>query len=465
MSVVMMEIIIMSPIIKNKNWGHCQRLILYSRHCFLKLKESTIFFRTSIDFIIAKFLLTRNPDCLYLFNNFMDLKSLQSALEQIEAERGIPKEKIIETIKDALAAAYKKDYGKKGQIIRADFDIKTGEATFSQVKIAVDESMLIPEDEAPTLEEVGAPTPKGIGDETQKVRFNPEHHIMIEEARKIKKNVQPSEELIFPLEKKGDYGRIASQTAKQVIIQRIREAEKESVYGEFKNKQGELISGIVQRIENGNVFIDLGRAIAILPRDEQIKGERYRTGERIKALLFLVEETPRGINLFLSRSHPKLLAKLFEIEVPEIGNGIVEIKSIAREVGSRSKIAVASNQEGIDPVGSCVGQKGIRVGTIISELGGEKIDIIEWSEDSAQFISNALSPAKILDVEVREKTKEAKVMVDEDQLSLAIGRAGQNVRLAAKLTGWKLDIRSREGKSVAKANEEGEVIGEAVEEK
>ncbi len=389
----------------------------------------------------------------------MDLKSLQSALEQIEAERGIPKEKIIETIQDALAAAYKKDYGKKGQIIRADFNIKTGEAIFSQVKIAVDESMLIPE---PTSDVGEIPTSDVIEVEKQKVRFNPEHHIIIEEARKIKKNIQPGEELIFPLEKKGDYGRIASQTAKQVIIQRIREAEKESVYGEFKNRQGEIISGIVQRIENGNVFIDLGRAIAILPRDEQIKGERYRTGERIKALLFLVEETPRGINLFLSRSHPKLLAKLFEIEVPEIGNGIVEIKSIAREVGSRSKIAVASNQEGIDPVGSCVGQKGIRVGTIISELGGEKIDIIEWSEDPAQFISNALSPAKILDVEVREKTKEAKVMVDEGQLSLAIGRAGQNVRLAAKLTGWKLDIRSREGKTVAKANEEGEVEGEGI---
>jgi N utilization substance protein A len=386
----------------------------------------------------------------------MDLKSLQSALEQIEAERGIPKEKILATIQDALAAAYKKDYGKKGQIIRADFDLKTGEATFSQVKIAVDESMLIPEDE--DEKEKGNESEE----EGKKVHFNPEHHIMLEEARKIKKNIQPGEEIIFPLETKKDYGRIASQTAKQVIIQRIREAEKESVYGEFKNKQGEIISGIVQRIENGNVFIDLGRAIAILPRDEQIKGERYRIGERIKALLFLVEETTRGINLFLSRSHPKLLAKLFEIEVPEISNGIVEIKGVAREVGSRSKIAVASKQEGIDPVGSCVGQKGTRVGTIIAELGGEKIDIIEWSEDPAQFISNALSPAKILDVEIKEKTKEAKVMVDEDQLSLAIGRAGQNVRLAAKLTGWKLDIRSREGKTVAKANEEGELEGEGI---
>ena len=378
----------------------------------------------------------------------MDLKALQTSLEQIGAERGISKEKIIETIEDALAAAYKRDYGKKGQIIKAKFDIKTGESSFSQVKIAVDESML-----AATPEEV---------EEYQKVKFNPEHHIMLEEAQKIKKDVQPGEEIIFPLETKKDYGRIASQTAKQVIIQRLREAEKQSVYDEFKNKEGELISGIVQRIEGGNVFIDLGRITAILPREEQIKGESYRLAERIKSLLLSVEETPRGINILLSRSHPKLVTKLFEMEVPEISGGIVEIKDIAREPGSRSKIAVASNQEKIDPVGSCVGQKGIRVGTIISELGGEKIDIVEWSPQPSQFISNALSPAKIIDVEIKEKTKEARVIVDEDQLSLAIGRAGQNVRLAAKLTGWKLDIRSREGKTIAQANQEGEVSGEGI---
>jgi N utilization substance protein A len=372
----------------------------------------------------------------------MDLKALQASLEQIGAERGISKEKIIETIEDALAAAYKRDYGKKGQIIKAKFDIKTGDGLFSQVKIVVDESML-----AAAL----------VGGEAG-VKFNPEHHIMLEEARKIKKDVQPGEEIIFPLETKKDYGRIASQTAKQVIIQRLREAEKQSVYDEFKNKEGELISGIVQRIDDGNVFIDLGRITAILPREEQIKGESYRMGERIKSLLLFVEETPKGINILLSRSHPKLVTKLFEMEVPEISGGIVEIKDIAREPGSRSKIAVTSNQERIDPVGSCVGQKGIRVGTIISELGGEKIDIVEWSSNPSQFISNALSPAKILDVGIKEKTKEAEVIVDEDQLSLAIGRAGQNVRLAAKLTGWKLDIRSREGKSIAKATEEGELI-------
>ncbi len=389
----------------------------------------------------------------------MDLKSLQSALEQLETEKNISREKILDAIQDALAAAYKKDAGKKGQIIRANFDIKTGQAVFSQIKIVVDESMLKPEDEPETSD-----VEKETSDvETeQKVRFNPEHHIMIDEAKKIKKNVKPGDEIVFPLESKSDYGRIASQTAKQVIIQKIKEAERESVYGEFKDKQGQIISGIVQRVENYNVFVDLGRITAILPKDEQVRGERYRLGERVKAVIYLVEETPRGISVLLSRSHPKFIAELFKIEVPEISNGVVEIKNIAREAGSRSKIAVSSNQESIDPVGSCVGQKGTRINTVIAELGGEKIDVIQWSENPEDFIAHSLSPAKVVEVEIRQETREAKVMVDEDQLSLAIGKGGQNVRLAAKLTGWKLDIRSREGKTVAKANEEGEVEGEGI---
>jgi N utilization substance protein A len=395
----------------------------------------------------------------------MDLKALQSSLEQLEIERGIPKEKIIETIQDALSAAYKKDYGKKGQIIKAVFDMETGNTIFSQIKIVVDESIIKTEEEesteTPSVEERSGKT-LGVEGETHKVRFNPEHHIMIGEAKKIKKNIKTGEELVFPLESKKDYGRIAAQTAKQVIIQRIREAERDSIYGEFKKKEGEISNGIVQRMENNNIFIDLGRATAILPRDEQIRGERYRIGERVRSLLFLVEQTPKGINLYLSRSHPRFIIKLFETEVPEITNKIVEIKSIAREAGSRSKIAVFSNEEGVDPVGSCVGQRGIRVSTIISELGGEKIDIIEWSEDPSEFLANALSPAKIIEVKTKPKIKEAKIIVDEDQLSLAIGKGGQNVRLAAKLTGWKLDIRSREGKSVAQATEEGDVTGEGV---
>lgn len=387
----------------------------------------------------------------------MDLKALQAALQQLETEKGVSKGKIILTIEDALSAAYKKDYGKKSQIVHAKFNPENGEMSFAQIKYVVDESMLKTEEES---DDESAEEGENKDGEPKKIRFNPEHHIMLEEARKIKKNAKSGDEIAFPLETKENFGMIAAQTAKQVIIQRIREAEKESIYGEFKKRQGEIISGIVQRMEGGNVFVDLGRATAILPREEQIRGERYRIGERTRALLFLVEETHRGINLFLSRSHPKFIAKLFEIEIPEIANGAVEIKNIAREAGSRSKIAVVSKQDGIDPVGSCVGQKGVRISTIISELGGEKIDIIEWSDNPEDLIGNALSPAKIIEVKADEKTREAEVTVDEDQLSLAIGKMGQNVRLAAKITGWKIDIKSRGGEIVAQANEEGEVTTE-----
>ena len=263
----------------------------------------------------------------------------------------------------------------------------------------------------------------------------------MEDAQKIKKDVQIGEELEFHLETKDGYGRIAAQTAKQVIIQRIREAEKISVMSEYGEKQGEIINGTVQRVERGNIFIDLGKTTGILPYDEQIPGEKYRQGERIRGYLYSVEETPRGVSLKLSRSHPKFIAKLFEIEAPEIASGVVEIKSIAREAGSRSKIAVFSSDEHIDPVGSCVGQRGVRVSTVMSELGGEKIDIIEWSEDPSQFIEDSLSPAKIEEIEIDEENKHAMIEVAEDQLSLAIGKGGQNVRLAAKLTGWKIDIK------------------------
>jgi N utilization substance protein A len=271
---------------------------------------------------------------------------------------------------------------------------------------------------------------------------------MIDEARLIKKDVEPGEELIFPLEAHDDYGRIAAQTAKQVIIQRIREAEKIGVMDEFGQKEGDIVSGVVQRMERGNIFIDLGKATGLLAYDEQIRGERFKQGERIRAYLHLVEETPRGVNLKLSRSHPKFVQKLFELEAPEIANGVVEIKAIAREAGSRSKIAVMSNDEHIDPVGSCVGQRGVRVTTVMSELGGEKIDIIEWDEDIEQFIEDALSPAKIRSIEINEEERKATVEVQDDQLSLAIGKGGQNVRLAAKLTGWSIDIQGIDGEVV-----------------
>ncbi len=383
-----------------------------------------------------------------------DLKVINSVLDQLEEERGIPKEKIIEAIEAALATAYKKEYGKKGQIVRAKFDINSGGVEFFQVKIVVDESQIIVPNEDGSLPEIA----EIAEDEDDKVVFNPEHHILLSDAKKIKKDAQINDEVVFPLEMKDDYGRIASQTAKQVIIQKIREAEKVSVLGEFGKREGEIVSGTVQRIERGNIFVDMGRASGILPYEEQIPGERYRQGERIRAYLYRVEETPRGIFLRLSRSHPKFLIKLFEAEAPEIANGVVEVKAVAREAGSRTKIAVVSNDPHIDPVGSMVGQRGVRVSTVMSELGGEKIDIIEWSEDNKRFIEDALSPAKVIGVTTNDEEKTAQVQVSEDQQSLAIGKGGQNVRLAAKLTGWRIDIQSVKGENIGSADSADETV-------
>jgi len=382
----------------------------------------------------------------------LDIKTFKSALEQLEEERKIPKEKILDAIEQAMAAAYKKDYGKKGQIIRAKFDLENGKADFFQIKIVVDETIARISEENETEEEYSV---KEEGDEH--VRFNPEHHIMLEDAKKIKKSAELNDEIIFPLEPKEDYGRIAAQTAKQVIIQKIREAERTSIIDEYGTKEGEIISGIVQKIERGNVYIDFNRATGILPVEEQIPREFFQRGQRLRAYLYSVEDTPRGINLRLSRTHPKFIEKLFAIEAPEIQNGIVEIKSIAREAGARSKIAVYSNDEHIDPVGSCVGQKGTRVNTITQELSGEKIDIIPWSEDPRAYVSNSLSPAKVISIEIDEKEHKAVVEVSDDQLSLAIGKSGQNVRLAAKLTGWRIDIKG-DGKEAATAKADGEKV-------
>ena len=376
----------------------------------------------------------------------IDLKVMKSALDQLEQERGIPKEKVIEAIEMALAAAYRKDYGKKNQIIRATFDQDSGKAEFFQVKIVVDQSVL-KSDDAPEDEELGGKTSAvqwtpGVGEEGEikREKWNEERHIMLDDAKKMKKDAEVGDELIFPLEVKDDFGRIAAQTAKQTIIQKIREAEKYSVLDEYGKRVGEIVHGSVQRTERGHVYIDLGRTTGVLYRDEQIPGEHYRQGERIKCFLAAVEETPRGIAVRLSRAHPDFVRKLFEIEVPEMAQGIVEMKAVAREAGSRVKIAVTSHDDNIDAVGSCVGQRGVRVSTVISELGGEKIDVIEYSDLPEIFISNALSPGKILSIELDEDERSARILTSPDQLSLVIGKGGQNVRLAAKLTGWKLDI-------------------------
>ncbi len=397
-----------------------------------------------------------------------DLKVIHAVLGELEEERGIPREKMIDAIEQALATAYKKEFGKRGQIVTARFDLATGDTLFNQIKIAVDESMLRTDE----LEEGEEEDDNELVDETgavKKVRFDEEKHIMIDTARMIKKDVQPGDELVFPLESKADFGRIAAQTAKQVIVQKIREAEKESALAEFGQKAGDIVMGHVQRFERGNLYVDLGRITAIMPYDEQIPGERFKPGERVRALLLAVEETPRGIFLKLSRAHGDFLAGLFAIEAPELQSGAVEVKSVAREAGARSKIAVTAHDSHIDPVGSMVGQRGVRVSTVMSELGGEKIDIIEWSPEPASFIEDALSPARVMSVKIvaepNEETGErghAVVEVSPDQQSLAIGRGGQNVRLAAKLTGWKIDITSAQsGAALAEADATGHTEMEA----
>jgi len=393
----------------------------------------------------------------------IDLKVINSVIEQMEQERGIPKEKMLEAIEMALATAYKKEYGKRGQIIKSKVDLASGKMEFFQIKTVVDKDSVIvrEENEDAEAEERFKRTRKieeekvELNEKGEKiVYYNPEHHIFISDAKKIKKDAKIGDELVFPLEEKSDYGRIAAQTAKQVIVQKIREAEKVSVFNEYGEKEGSIVTGIVQRLERGNLFVDMGRATAILPFEEQIPGEKYKPGERIRGYLYRVEETPKGIFLRLSRSHPKFLEELFRLESPELGTGVIEIKSIAREAGSRSKIAVASKDEHIDPVGSLVGQRRVRVSTVMSELGGEKIDIIEWSADAKKFIEEALSPARILSVTIDETEKKAEVEVAADQQSLAIGKGGQNVRLAAKLTGWKIDIISVEGEYIEADEEE-----------
>jgi transcription termination/antitermination protein NusA len=392
----------------------------------------------------------------------VDLKILNAVLEQLEEERGVPKEKMLEAIGMSLATAYKKEYGKRGQIIRAKFDLNTGKTEFEQVKVVVEKDKVIIREESEegevkkdSFQNKTANKASDVEEtEGELVYFNPEHHILLDDAKKIKRGVETGEEIVFPLEAKDDFSRIAAQTAKQVIIQKLREAEKVSVLGEYGKKEGEIVTGSVQRMERGNIFIDMGRATAILPFEEQIPGEKYKQGERVRAYLYLVEETPKGIFLKLSRSHPRFLEELFKIEAPEVANGIVTMKAIAREAGSRSKVAVYSSDEHIDPVGSLVGQRGVRVATVMSELGGEKIDIIEWSADPKRFLEDALSPAKILDVELNETEKKATIEVSADQQSLAIGKGGQNVRLAAKLTGWKIDIKSTIVKTEGENQEE-----------
>lgn len=395
-----------------------------------------------------------------------------SAISALCEEKGISKEKVIETIEAALAAAYKKDYGKKGQNIRAIFNERTGDTKFYLLKEVVDETTreFVKEEELKeNIKDEKEKKEKDFGENSEEEklpRFNQERDLTMDEAKKLKKDSVVGDIIEIALEPKQDYGRVAAQTAKQVIIQRIREAERDSMYDEYKDKEGEVLSGVIQRIEGRNVIIDLGKSVGVLFPQEQVETENYRIGQRLKVYVCKVEAGSKGPGITLSRIHPELVRKLFELEVPEIFAGTVEIKSIAREAGERTKIAVFSNEDGIDPIGSCVGQKGTRVQAIIDELGGEKIDIILWNDDIAKFISASLSPAKVLKVDIRESKKEAAVAVPEDQLSLAIGKRGQNVRLAAKLTNWKIDIvGAKVGADEAESEKEKEAVEEVKEEK
>jgi N utilization substance protein A len=344
-----------------------------------------------------------------------------SAIAQIAEEKGINPDKVIETIAAAIAAAYRRDYGKRGQDIRATFDSKTGRARIYKV-MTVAEPIATVEGEEPKIQ-------------------NSDAEFTLAEAQEHKKDAVVGDEISFEVTPTDpNYGRIAAQTAKQVIIQRIREAERSATFDAFKDKENQILNGTIQRIENGNIFVDLGRATGVLFPSEQVPTEHYRVNQRIKVFLAKVELTSRGTDIILSRSHPGMMKKLFELEVPEVYSGIVEIKAVAREAGQRSKVAVLSHQDGVDAVGSCIGQRGTRIQTVISELSGEKIDIIQWDDDAIKFIPQALSPAKVVKVELQNDDHKAIVHVNEDQLSLAIGKRGQNVRLAAKLTGWRIDI-------------------------
>ncbi len=394
------------------------------------------------------------------------------AMKQIAEEKNISYESVLETVEAALANAYRKDFGNKNQNIKVEFDAEkydgmTGGIRVFDVKTVV-ENMELPEDYFTRFDAATAPRRK---DERQPVisatvaadafaaefKFNPKTMIMLSDARDVKPDAQVNEDIRVELTIPAAFGRMAAQTAKQVILQRLREAERGVIFSDFKGREGELMNVVVQRREGRVVLIDLGRTTGVMLPEDQIETERYFPGTRIKALLREVAQTPKGPEIRLSRSAPQLVGTLFTQEIPEIANGVVEMKAIAREAGSRTKIAVRTNDQAIDPIGSCIGQRGVRIQTIIRELGGEKVDIIEWNEEPRAFIKAALAPAMVQSVDLDEEARLATVLVAADQLSLAIGKGGQNVRLAAKLTGWKVTIREQGGEVVADSDQ-GEVL-------
>lgn len=353
----------------------------------------------------------------------------------------------METIETALAAAYRKDFGNKQQNIKVKFDPETADMQAWDIKTVVEdieEEVLLKAQEEMTLrrEKARAENRELTEEEmTDLPHFNPKTELMISEAKKINKKAKLAEVLEIPLEIPGAFGRMAAQTAKQVIIQKIREAERNMVFGDFKGQEGQIIMGTIQRAEGRKVLVDLGKVTGLLFGENQIEKEHYRPGARMKFFVVSVNMGPRGPEILLSRSSSRLVEEIFKQEIPEIESGVVKIKGVARDAGYRSKVAVQTDDEAIDPVGACIGQRGSRINTIIEELGGEKIDIIDFSEDASTYIGKALSPAKVTLVELNEAEKTANVSVATDQFSLAIGRSGQNVRLASELTGWKINLK------------------------
>jgi transcription termination/antitermination protein NusA len=334
---------------------------------------------------------------------------LLDALNLLEREKGISKDVLIEAIEAALISAYKRNFN-QAQNVRVDINLETGTMRVFARKDVVEEV------------------------------YDPRLEISLEEAKKINPNYEVGDVVEIEVTPK-DFGRIAAQTAKQVVTQRVREAERGVIYAEFIDREEDIMTGIVQRIDSRFIYVSLGKTEALLPVSEQMPNEQYKPHDRIKVYITKVEKTTKGPQIFVSRTHPGLLKRLFELEVPEIYDGIVEIKSVAREAGDRSKISVHSDNPDVDPIGACVGPKGQRVQAVVNELKGEKIDIVRWSNDPVEFVANALSPSKVLDVLVNEDEKATTVIVPDYQLSLAIGKRGQNARLAAKLTGWKIDIK------------------------
>ncbi len=393
------------------------------------------------------------------------------AIQQICEEKNIPYEVVLETVESALAAAYRKDFGNKNQNLKVEFDPETTKTRVFDEKLVVEDQELPTEEELAAMEAAQAagavePEPELDADGNPIKRFNPKLEIMITEAKGIKPDAELGETLRMELEVPGEFGRMAAQTAKQVIIQKLREAERENVFGEFKGREGEIVSGIVSRKEGRLVLVDLGRVMATMPPEEQIPNENYAPGQRVKVYVSSVTMTTRGAMVIVSRAHPDIVRKLFSTEIPEVASGAVKIHSVAREAGSRSKVAVSSDDSNIDPIGSCIGQRGTRIQTIISELGGEKVDVILHDEDAAVFIGKALAPAKVKTVELDTANRVATVRADADQLSLAIGKGGQNVRLASRLTGWKINVMDvNEGQALPAADAPAEDAAPAEEDK